>query len=176
MGVIAKTIFANTPLGNDVMAFNRDGLLNSWSVGWLPKGDKEYNEETGVTTFKEWYCFEYSSVIFPANNEAVNLENYNIMVKEAISPNFKTLVKSHVDYFNIKSELSTYKSDLDEIKQLLKDVKGTNSENIENRIKEIENKLSKPVLGTVANTKHRITRDSVVKMFGGALRELTKRK
>src|SRR5690606_38616372 len=110
-GVLAKTIFANTPLGNDVMAFNRDGLLTSWSVGWLPKGDKEYNEETGVWTFKEWYCFEYSSVIFPANNEAVNLSGYETMYKEALSPNFKMLIKSHVDYINIKSETSTFTKD-----------------------------------------------------------------
>src|SRR5438552_11172884 len=85
-GIKAKTKFADTPLGNDVMNFNKEGYINSWSIGFQPvKKDKD--EKSGITTISKWFLYEYSSVIFPANNESVNLmlkDCKDLSIKQAL--------------------------------------------------------------------------------------------
>ena len=90
-GIIAKTKFADTLLANDVMIFNKEGFMNTWSVGWMPlsdplmKGNAQY--------FGEWELLEYSAVIIPANPDAVNL-----MFKELRSEEMKGILTN--EYFN----------------------------------------------------------------------------
>lgn len=97
IGVLAKTQFAQTPLAEDVYQFNKQGFINSWSVGWMPKGNSTVTDN-GAKQFNEWYLYEYSSVIFPANSQSVNVNNDNLelMIKSATSPELK-------DYFEIKT-------------------------------------------------------------------------
>jgi len=93
--IIAKTKFADTPLANDVMIFNKEGFMNTWSVGWMPlcdpmmKGDAQY--------FGEWELLEYSAVIIPANPDAVNL-----MFKELRSEEMKGILTN--EYFNTERD------------------------------------------------------------------------
>lgn len=69
-GIIAKTKFADTELGNDILKMNVDGLLNSWSVGW--ESEDDFQNVDGIPTMLDWELLEYSSVIIPGNPEAVN--------------------------------------------------------------------------------------------------------
>lgn len=112
-GVKAKTQFADTPLGNDVMYFNQAGLINSWSVGWQPKGDKTFDEKTRVTTYPKWYLYEYSSVIIPANSGAVNL-----MLQETKSLHLKNILTYQQNYLSMEEQLKGFKLETDKIKTL----------------------------------------------------------
>ena len=90
-GVVAKTKFADTPLANDVMIFNKEGFMNTWSVGWMPLTVPE--SKNGADYFNEWELLEYSAVIIPANTDAVNL-----MYKELRSEEMKGILTN--EYFN----------------------------------------------------------------------------
>lgn len=94
-GVIAKTKFADTPLANDVMIFNKEGFMNTWSVGWMPLSDPE--SKNGADYYNEWELLEYSAVIIPANPDAVNL-----MFKEIRSEEMKGILTN--EYFNCERD------------------------------------------------------------------------
>jgi HK97 family phage prohead protease len=81
-GVKAITKFADTPAGKDLYILNREGYLNAWSIGFIPKKTKTQNttinNQPGTyNIIDEWELLEYSSVAIPANPDALNL-----MVKE----------------------------------------------------------------------------------------------
>jgi HK97 family phage prohead protease len=85
-GVKAITKFADTPAGNDLYILNREGYLNAWSIGYIPKKIKTQNSTSDKHTISyniidEWELLEYSSVVIPANPDALNL-----MLKEINSP------------------------------------------------------------------------------------------
>jgi len=85
-GVKAITKFADTPAGKDLYILNREGYLNAWSIGFIPKKTKTQsttiNNQPGTyNIIDEWELLEYSSVAIPANPDALNL-----MMKEIKSP------------------------------------------------------------------------------------------
>jgi hypothetical protein len=139
-GVMAKTEFADTPLGNDVMRFNAEGYINSWSVGWKPKGAKLADKSTGITFYPKWYLYEYSSVILPANPDAVNL-----MMKDAKSDGMKNLLKHDNDILLIKNEINCFNSRLE---KMIGDFEDSKQEiaNLKNVLDEIKNKMKTSVI------------------------------
>ena len=69
-----------TPFANDVMIFNKEGFMNTWSVGWMPLTMPE--SKNGADYFNEWELLEYSAVIIPANPDAVNLMYKELAVRK----------------------------------------------------------------------------------------------
>jgi len=136
-GVIAKTEFAETPLGNDVMRFNAEGYINSWSVGWKPKGAKKFDAKSGITIYPKWYLYEYSSVIIPANPDAINL-----MLKDAKSSGMKNILGREKEISVIKNDLINYAGSVD---NLVKEL-GTAKNDINEIKKELDELKSKMIL------------------------------
>ena len=182
-GVLAKTQFAETPLAEDVYQFNKQGYINSWSVGWMPKGDVVIRDD-GVKQFDNWYLYEYSAVIFPANNESVNLsnENYELMFKSAQSDE----VKSYFEIKTFKDSIINFSKNYIEqdqrLLEVLTEIKSFTEfkEAITNSINEIKESLEakKNIRETVS--EKRISQDelkSLVKSsVAGAVRNITGRK
>jgi len=176
-GVLAKTQFADTTLGNDVMKFNAEGLINSWSIGFKTK-KKELDEKTGVTTILEWELWEYSSVIFPANPEAVNL-----MLTGAKDLNIKRVVQQEACTLELRARLKTNEDKLAELSSLVELMKTTDSgersrtaSDLENQIKQIKSELAKRVEIADIKRKHSLTKEDIIRSFAGAISSLTGKK
>lgn len=72
-GVIAKTKFLPTALGDEIMEFNKNGWMKAWSVSWgFLNPDDNFINEDNIPTVLEWDIREYSAVIIPGNPGAVN--------------------------------------------------------------------------------------------------------
>src|SRR4030095_6366050 len=157
-GVIAKTEFAKTPLANDVMRFNAEGYINSWSVGWKPKGTKKHNPETGVTVYSNWYLYEYSSVIIPANPDAVNL-----MLKDASSLSMKSLLVKENEIALLKNDLLRYK---ESVEKLAKEITSVNlkSDELRRELDEIKSKMKGSVKGVYQN-KDKVAGEAISRVF-----------
>jgi HK97 family phage prohead protease len=123
-GVKAITKFADTPAGKDLYILNKEGYLNAWSIGFIPKKTKTQsttiNNQPGTyNIIDEWELLEYSSVAIPANPDALNL-----MVKEIKSPE----VLQELSLGIINNEIEKIKNRIDlledktaeKIKRLLK--------------------------------------------------------
>lgn len=190
-GVLAKTIFADTPLGRDVYKFNKEGYINSWSVGWseksAPKVVKQLlnDKEVEVKIFETWNLHEYSSVIFPANNDAINL-----MIKSAEDDRLADLLNEDLMFKEMSERLAQFKNELNALSELKQNIElnatlRTTIEEIQKQIKEINDKLisESQLREIVAVNKHvskkRLTQDEidalVLKAYGGAIRKLTGR-
>jgi len=77
-GVLAVTKFDTSDFAKEVFRLNKEGFLNSWSIGYIPKKInnrkmKTENAEQEFSYIDEWELMEYSSVPIPANPDAVNL-------------------------------------------------------------------------------------------------------
>lgn len=80
--VIAKTIFAETPRGDEIYELYKGGYLKAFSVGFIPDFEtskepdendiKRHPEWAGARrVFTRWELLEYSAVPVPANPEAL---------------------------------------------------------------------------------------------------------
>jgi HK97 family phage major capsid protein/HK97 family phage prohead protease len=74
-GIKAITKFADTQAGKELYRLNKEGFLNAWSIGFLPKSPPERKSINGkdVSYISEWELIEYSSVPVPANPDSINL-------------------------------------------------------------------------------------------------------
>jgi len=143
-GVVAKTKFADTSLANDVMIFNKEGFMNTWSVGWMPLSEPE--SRNGSDYFKEWELLEYSAVIIPANPDAVNL-----MFKEFKSEEMKGILTN--EYFNSERDKI-----IDELRIRLRKIEGSidvaeMKKDLESRIEIISNDFSDKFTGIAGDIK-----------------------
>lgn len=157
-GILAKTEFANTPLGNDVMRFNAEGLINSWSVGWKPKGAKQFDAKSGITYYPKWYLYEYSSVIIPANPEAINL-----MLKDAKSDGIKNILSREREISLIKNDLMKYSSSVESLVKELNETK-TGLNELRGEIDAVKNKMKTPLL-TKRAAKTSMVNEVINKVF-----------
>lgn len=119
-GVKAITKFADTPAGKDLYNLNKEGYLNAWSIGFIPKKTKmqstTINDQPGTyNIIDEWELLEYSSVAIPANPDALNL-----MFKEIKS----TEVLQEINFAILKSEIESIKQDSEKIKVRIKQLEG----------------------------------------------------
>ncbi len=74
-GIKAVTRFADTETGKELYRLNKEGFLNAWSIGFIPKSRPERRTVEGaeVSYIDKWELIEYSSVPVPANPDSVNL-------------------------------------------------------------------------------------------------------
>ncbi len=73
-GIMAKVKFPRLgvyPLADTVFQLYKDGFMNAWSIGFIPKKFSEL--ENGGKNFEEWELLEYSAVLVPDNPEALTL-------------------------------------------------------------------------------------------------------
>lgn len=76
-GVLSKVKFANTEFAQEIFSLYKEGFLNAFSVGFIPKewdegGEKQAGRQPR-RTFTKWEMIEYSAVPVPANPEALQL-------------------------------------------------------------------------------------------------------
>jgi len=82
-GVLVKTQFSkSTQFAQDIFNLHKEGILNSWSIGFsiprgtdgkILKGAIEYDEEKDIRTINKWALHEYSSVSVAMNPDALDV-------------------------------------------------------------------------------------------------------
>lgn len=156
-GVLAKTQFATTLFADDIMLLNKEGVLNAWSIGFIPE-KWTIDEKQEVMTFDEWELLEYSSVSVPMNPDAIN--NAYGMVKSDLAQNyFKQVLEENEikkDLASMKDEIEKLKSVNEELKKLLEKDDLSDLEKAEKNILELQNeieKIKKKMVGTLGNEK-----------------------
>lgn len=107
-GVKAITKFADTPAGNDLYLLNREGYLNAWSIGYIPKKVKTQNTTTNnqsgtYNIIDEWELLEYSSVVIPANPDALNLMLKEVKSSEVMQEINFAVLESRIDSIEDKT-------------------------------------------------------------------------
>jgi hypothetical protein len=119
----AITKFAETDLGEEIMQFNKAGLLNAWSVswGWMEPDDweKDYSELDGVPTVGKWRLKEYSSCPLPANPDATNRLNLETMLSQSRVPYFQQSLSSAIVTYDLKAEIKILTDKYNELKSML---------------------------------------------------------
>lgn len=100
-GIISKVKFYNSDkaigeFSQEIYKMYKDGFLNAFSVGFIPK-ETEWakeedlkNEKKPRLTYKRWEMLEYSAVPVPANPEALQLAMQKGIIK---SPLWKDLLE-----------------------------------------------------------------------------------
>jgi len=73
-GILAKVKFASTEFAQEIFSLFKEGIMNAFSVGFVPKlwedGD---GEKKARRTYTKWEMLEFSAVPVPANPEALAL-------------------------------------------------------------------------------------------------------
>ena len=83
-GIISKIKFAPTLLGQETFQLYKEGYLNAFSVGFIPKAheDEDVKDQSFPRrTYTKWELLEFSAVPVPANPEALALAMQKGMVK-----------------------------------------------------------------------------------------------
>jgi len=133
-GVKATTQFADTEAGREIYRLNRDGFLNAWSIGFIPKkvirqDDKGKDNKENFTVIQEWELIEYSSVVIPANPDSLNL-----LLKEIKSEEMKSFLSRVLS-------LETFYKKIEQLE--LKNQK------LENEFIKLENKIAEKFLDII---------------------------
>lgn len=164
-GVLAKTQFANTPFADDIYILNKEGCLNAWSIGFMPR-KWDFDQEKGITTYTDWELFEYSSVSVPMNQDAVNTAK--AMVKSDMA---KNLFEKQEMTVEIKNLLLSFPKDIERLDSLIKELDAKiedkdwyeSMETVERKIfelneeiKELKKKLETKTLGSLGEHKSEI--------------------
>lgn len=107
-GVKAITQFADTPAGKDLYILNKEGFLNAWSIGYIPKKTKTQNttinnQSVSYNIIDEWELLEYSSVVIPANPDALNLMLKEIKSPEVLNEINLSMLKDKIDVLEEKT-------------------------------------------------------------------------
>jgi HK97 family phage prohead protease len=120
-GVSAVTKFADTEQGREIYKLNRDGFLNAWSIGFIPKKEVEKKDEISGKVYnhiEEWELLEYSSVPIPANPDCLNL-----MLKDLQDCEIKNILEesneSLIHFNQLSATISALKVDITDINSKL---------------------------------------------------------
>ena len=100
-GVMAKTQMGKTLFADDIYMLQKDGIINSWSIGWRPKmkdgkRDEEalkFDEDAGIMYINKWDLVEYS------------------VAPLAMNPNALDQIKSMAKSFEVKGIVRDYEVD-----------------------------------------------------------------
>lgn len=175
-GVLAKTQFANTPFADDIYILNKEGCLNAWSIGFMPR-KWDFDQEKGITTYTDWELYEYSSVSVPMNQDAVNTAKS--MVKSDMA---KSLFEKQEMSTEIKSLLLSFPKEIERLDSMIKEINAKiedkdwveSMESAERKIfelskeiEELKKKLTTKTLGSLGDKKAEIE-----KAISGELRSL----
>lgn len=173
-GIIAKTQFDNSELADDIFNMNVSGLMHAWSVSWM--SSEKFIEVENIPTMFLWELIEYSSVVIPANPEAVNkmlsLSNSQAMKKSLslelmvidLKENLKSEIKEIAGNKNdlTKKDLIDFKN---EIKSLVNNNKKQFNDNLMNltlKTINLESNLHNKILSKMEN----IIETSIKKLLG----------
>ncbi|MCX6162031.1 MAG: HK97 family phage prohead protease [Ignavibacteriae bacterium] len=139
-GVSAVTKFADTEQGREIYKLNRDGFLNAWSIGFIPKKEVEKKDEIAGNVYnhiEEWDLLEYSSVPIPANPDCLNL-----MLKDLQDDTIKTILKdsneSLIHYNQLSADISIINGNVTELN---------------NKLQKLESKVSYKVIELIKFVK-----------------------
>jgi len=113
-GVLAKTQFGTTPFADDIYQLNKEGILNGWSIGFIPR-TWEFDEKKKVTTFTDIELLEYSSVSVPMNQDAVTEG-----LKMCKTFEVKELLNKQIEDTKMIKEFESFKKELGELRELIK--------------------------------------------------------
>lgn len=74
-GILSKVKFATTEFAKEIFELYKEGFMNAFSVGFIPKDSVKGDTEKGEPwrTYTKWEMLEYSAVPVPANPEALSL-------------------------------------------------------------------------------------------------------
>ncbi len=182
-GIKAKTVFSRTPFARELYIMHREGILNSWSIGFdIPRnkhgfiedGAVTFDDSTSVRTFNKWKLLEYSSAPLPANPNAID-QAKNICKSYEM--------KSEITKIEAELELKLRMEKFDELINGITELKNKNTE-LETFIQsEIEKQklLIDDVSGKLQNTNAEIAgseqaKEIVMQALAGAISEVTGRK
>lgn len=123
-GVLAKTTFSSQPFAQDIYLLHTEGILNAWSIGFIPyiKNGKidptsiEYDDTKNIRRFRKWTLLEYSSTPIPANPMA--LDQMKTFMKSFKSREAQELVEIQTIKVDIAEQLDQYKNILNEIEAI----------------------------------------------------------
>jgi HK97 family phage prohead protease len=168
-GVLAKTQFATTPLADDVYQLNKEGVLNAWSIGFIPR-KWEFNEKDRVTTFTDIELLEYSSVSVPMNQDAVTEALKMVKTIEV-----KEVLNKQIEETKMIQEIQSFKKELKDLRdlynQLLELTSKTELEDLEKaerKILELEKEIQliKEKLSVGTLDKKAFVKETVAKLVG----------
>lgn len=78
-GLIAKTVYANTPEADKVYQYRKDGFPLAESIGFVPIKFRDFDEvesklhKGAKRIYDKWILLEYSDVTVPSNPEALQI-------------------------------------------------------------------------------------------------------
>lgn len=168
-GMLAKTQFGTTPMADDVYQLNKEGILNAWSIGFIPR-KWDFDEKSKVTTFTDIELLEYSSVSVPMNQDVVT-EGLK-MVKSA---EIKDILSKQIEDSQIMSELTNFKKELKELRDLYNQLSELTHkdyvedlEQAERKILELEQEINliKTKLSVGTLDKDKFIADAMKKLIG----------
>ncbi len=144
-GVLAKTVFSKSSLfADDIYNMHEEGILNTWSIGFMPKIKNgavvedavSYDTNKGITYFNKWDLLEYSSAPLPMNPNA--LDQMKSFVKSMEG-------KQMVDVISLKAEvelqLNHFQETLGEISELKKQLEDLIKLNTTEKIELLEKNI-----------------------------------
>lgn len=124
-GYISKTQFGKTSLAEEIFSLYKDGILNAWSIGFMPLEEAMFVND--VYVYGSIELLEYSGVAVPANPTAINLG----FVKSLQSDELKSIYLNDYILNSFDTELKSLKEELEKYK-----TEKANQEEITNLIKE----------------------------------------
>jgi len=153
-GVSAVTKFADTDQGREIYKLNRDGFLNAWSIGFIPKREVEKKDEISGKVYnhiEEWELLEYSSVPIPANPDCLNL-----MLKDLQDVTIKNILEeeneSLIHYNQLSADISALKSELSSFNSNISNLNGNVTE-LNNKLIKLESKVSLKIIELIKFVK-----------------------
>jgi HK97 family phage prohead protease len=84
-GILAKTIFADTPFAQEIFGLYKGGFMKAFSIGFIPKAhDQGDGDKKPRRTYTDWEVIEYSAVPVPCNPEALALAMQKGMISDEV--------------------------------------------------------------------------------------------
>lgn len=183
--LMASTQFrkeGQSQVADDVYNMNTEGFLNAWSKYWypIPSFDNVQQNKDGTITVDKWGMYEYSSVIVPVDENAVNnleiTKNMLSVAKSDLMKNFlsKQAVENKIDksitFGGDPNGFIAGSDPLDDLKDELAEIK-KNSLTIE-QVNEQTLKILKQYNSKLRNTLLEIVGDTVAQSLNQSINNL----
>jgi HK97 family phage prohead protease len=177
-GIKVKTQFSKTEFAQDVYTWHKEGVINSWSIGFTVPRDKngniekdaiEYDESKDVRTFNKWVLLEYSSTGVPCNPDAV--DQAKGFIKSFAGESYIKSIETELEYIKRFKE---YDNKFLEMKTLIDAIQFDPAKitEIEADIKNIQTELTNRVQPKNVENAAKVIKEA----FGEAFSETTGRK
>jgi len=152
-GILAKTKFASIDFASDIYQLYKEGVMNAWSIGFIPDWQEAVDLENGYL-FNKWELVEYSAVSIPANPDAITIGRsivksyegiklieeleFKNKIEELMQENIKTLAEIE----NLRKTIDNIKSNTesDELKLVQESILELNS-----KLEQLEKFIKKDV-------------------------------